>query len=95
MRTVSSFFKKRPSIENVWITLKENDKPVTSNKELAATFDKPFSYIVPNLSLHSNLGNNITNPNITDPVFYAIKNYENHPSIHVGNCRPERIFPIL
>ena len=50
---------------------------------------------MPNLSVHSNLGNDITNPNITDPVFYAIKNYENHPSIHVGNFGPERIFPIL
>ena len=37
--------------------------------------------MVPNLNLHNNLGDNITNPNITDPVFCTIQKYENHPSI--------------
>ena len=34
-----------------------------------------------NLSIGNNLGDNITNPNITDPVFCAIQKYEKHPSI--------------
>ena len=37
--------------------------------------------IVPNLNKENNLGDNIANPNITDPVFCAIQKYEKHPSI--------------
>ena len=39
-------------------------------------FNTFFSKIVPNLKIDNNLGDNITNPHITDPVFC-----ENHPSI--------------
>ena len=63
------------------ITLKENDKTITNNKGLAETFNTFFSKIVPNLNIYNNLGDDITNPNITDPVFCSIKKYENHPSI--------------
>ena len=44
-------------------------------------FNTFFSKIVPNLKIDNNLGDNITNPHITDPVFCAIKMYENHTSI--------------
>ena len=37
--------------------------------------------IVLNLNINNNLGDNITNPHITDPVFCTIQNYENHLSI--------------
>ena len=44
-------------------------------------FNTFFSKIVPNLNIDSNLGDNINNPNITDPVFCAIEKYENLPNI--------------
>ena len=49
--------------------------------ELAETFNTFLSKIVPNLNIDNNLGDNINNPNITDPVFCATQKYENHPSI--------------
>ena len=61
------------------ITLKESNKTNTNN--VAETFNTFFSKIVPNLNIGQNLGDNITNPNITDPVFYTIQKYEKHPSI--------------
>ena len=63
------------------ITLKKINKTITNNVELAETFNTFFSKIVPNLNIDNNLGDNITNPNITDPVFCAIQKYEKHPSI--------------
>ena len=63
------------------ITLKESNKTITNNVELVETFNTFFSKIVTSLKIRNNLGDNITNPNITDPVFCAIQNYEKHPSI--------------
>ena len=63
------------------ITLKERNKTITNNVELDETFNTFFSKIVPSLDIDNNLGDNITNPNITDPVFCAIQKYEKHPSI--------------
>ena len=63
------------------IKLKENDEPVKNNEGLTNTFNKFFNNIIQNLDIDTNLGGNITNPNITDPVFYALKNYEHHSSI--------------
>ena len=51
------------------ITLKESNKTITNNVELAWTFNTFFSEIVPNLNIDNNLEDNITNLNITDPVF--------------------------
>ena len=56
--------------------IKESNKTITNNLELAETFP-----IVPNLNKENNLGDNIANPNITDTVFCAIRKYEKHPSI--------------
>ena len=61
------------------ITLKERNKTITNNVELAEAFNISFSKIVPSLNIVNNLGDNITNPNITDPVFCAIQKYEKHP----------------
>ena len=63
------------------ITLKESNKTVTNNVELAETLNTFFSKIVPSLIIDNNLGDNITNPNIIDPVFCAIRKYEKYPSI--------------
>ena len=60
------------------MTLKESNKTITNNAELAQMFNTLFGKIVPNLNIDNNLGNNITNPNITDPVFCAIQKYEKH-----------------
>ena len=51
-----------------YITVKGSNKAITNNEELPET-------------IINNLEDSITNPNSTDPVFCAIKNYENHPSI--------------
>ena len=79
-KTISPLFSEKV-FHRERITLKECNKRITNNAELAETFNTCFSKIVPNLNIDSNLGNNITNPNITDPVFCAIQKYEKHPSI--------------
>ena len=61
------------------IALRKSNKTITDNEELAETFNAFLSNIV--LTFNNNLRDNMTNPNITNPVFCAIKNYENHPSI--------------
>ena len=48
---------------------------------MAGTFNTVFSKIVPNLMIDNNLGCDITNPIITDPVFFATKRCGNHQSI--------------
>ena len=63
------------------ITLKECNKTITNNVELAETFNTFFSRNVPSLNIDNNLGDNITNPNITDPVSCAVQRYEKYPSI--------------
>ena len=79
-KTISPLFSEK-AFHRECITLKESNKTITNNVELAETFNTFFSKIVPNLNIDSNLGDNITNPNITDPVFCAIQKYEKHPSI--------------
>ena len=64
-----------------YITLKESNKTVTNNEELAETFNTFFSKIVPNHNIVNNLRDNIIHSNISDPVFCAIKKYENQPSV--------------
>ena len=65
-KITSPFFSEK-TFHRECITLKESNKTITNNEELAETFNKFFSKIVPNLNLDNNLGDNITNPNITDP----------------------------
>ena len=49
--------------------------------EIAEIFNKLFSKIVENLDTDKTLVSNIASSDITDPVFYAIKKHEDHPSI--------------
>ena len=78
-KTISPLFFKK-AFHRECTTLKESNKTIKNNVELAETFNTFFSKIVPNLNIDNNLGDNITNPNITDPAFCAIQKYEKHPS---------------
>ena len=74
-KTISPLFSKK-AFHRECITLNESNKKITNKLELAETFNTFFSKIVPNLNIENNLGDNITNPNITDLVFCAIQKYE-------------------
>ena len=69
-KTISPLFSETV-FHRECITLKESNKTITNNVELAETFNTFFSKIVPNVNMDNNLGDNITNPSITDPVFCA------------------------
>ena len=59
------------------ITLIENEKVVSDERELVKIFNEYLSNILPNLDIQRP-------PSITlyhDPVLRAIKKFENHPSI--------------
>ena len=58
-----------------------NNKTISNNEELAETFNKHFSKLVESLDIDKTLASNIASSDIIDPVFNAIKKYENHPSI--------------
>ena len=79
-KTISPLLSEK-AFHRECITLKQSNKIITNNVELAETFNTSFSKIVLNLKIGNNRGDNITNPNITDPVFSAVQKYENHPSI--------------
>ena len=78
-KTISPVFSEK-DFHREYITLNKSNKTISNKQKLTETFNTSFSKIVPNLNLGNNLGDNITNPNITDPVLCAIQNYENHPS---------------
>ena len=63
------------------MTLKESNKMITNNEEVAERFDLFFSNIVPYLNIDNDLCDKKVSPNSTDPVFGAIKKYGNRPSI--------------
>ena len=63
------------------ITLINNNKTISNNEELAETFNKHFSKLVESLDIDKTLASNIASSDIIDPVFNAIKKYENHPRI--------------
>ena len=73
--------------------LKESNQTIPNTEELAETFNTFFSEIVPNLNIDNNLGGNIANPHNADPVFCAIKNCENHPSIQEMMSKTNLLFP--
>ena len=58
-----------------------NNKTISNNEELAETFNKDFSKLVESLDIDKTLASNIASSDIINPVFNAIKKYENHPSI--------------
>ena len=58
-----------------------NNKIISNGEKLAEIFNKHFSKIVEKLDIDETLASNIASSDITDPVFNAIKKYEDHPSI--------------
>ena len=63
------------------IILNNNNKTISNNEELAEIFNNHFSKLVENLDVDETLASNIASSDITDPIFSAIKKYEDHPSI--------------
>ena len=61
--------------------MNNNNKTISNNEELEEIFNKHFSKIVENLDIDEALASNIASSDIANPVFNAIKKYEDHPSI--------------
>ena len=78
---IKVLFSPKKNFHREYITLKESNKKIINNEELAETFNILFREIVPNLNLDNNLEDNVTNSNIADTLFSTIKKYENHQSI--------------
>ena len=79
-KTVGPLFSEKAFHEES-IILNNNNKTVSTNKELAEIFNKHFSKLVENLDGDKTLASNMASSDNTDPVFNAIKKYEYHPSI--------------
>ena len=79
-KTVGPLFSEK-AFHKESIILSNNNKTISNNEELAKTFNKHFSKLVESLDIDKTLASNIANSDIIDPVFNAIKKYENHPSI--------------
>ena len=63
------------------IILNSNNETISNNEELGKIFKKHFSKLVENLDIDETLASHRASSDITDPVFNAIKKYEDHPSI--------------
>ena len=79
-KTVGPLFSEK-AFHKESIILNKTSKTISNNEELAETFNKHFSKLVESLDIDKTLTSNIASSDITDPVFNAIKKYENHPSI--------------
>ena len=79
-KTVGPLFSEK-AFHKESIILNNNNKTISNNEELAETFNKHFSKLVESLDIDKTLASNIASSDITDPVFNAIKKYENYPSI--------------
>ena len=77
-KTVGSLFSEK-AFHKESIILNNNNKTISNNEELAETFNKHFSKLVESLDIDKTQASNIASSDITDPVFNAIKKYENHP----------------
>ena len=64
-----------------YITLEENEKIISNDKELARNFNEFFVNILPNLSINTNHSFFINTGNENDPIAKAIAKYKSHPSI--------------
>ena len=64
-----------------YITLEENGKIISNDKELARKFNKFFVNILPNLSINTNHSFLINTSNKNDPIEKTIAKYKSHPSI--------------
>ena len=78
--TISPLFLEK-GFRKETIILKDSNRTITNNHELAETFNTFFSNITQNLKLDSNLVEITENLNISDAVIKAIKNYVKHPSV--------------
>ena len=63
-----------------YITLEENGKIITNDKELARIFNKFFVNIVANLGINTKHSFLINTDNENDPIEKAIAKYKNYPS---------------
>ena len=63
------------------IILKDNNRAITVNQELAGSFNTFYCSITRNLKTDSNLVEITQNLNTTDPNLKVIKKHEKHPSI--------------
>ena len=79
-KTVGPLFSEK-AFHKESIILNNNNKIISNDEELAEIFNKHFSKIVKKLDIDETLASNIASSHITDPVFNAIKKYEDHPSI--------------
>ena len=79
-QTISPLFSKK-AVRKETVILKDSNRTVTNNRELAETFNTFFSKITQNLKLDSNLVEITENLNISDHVLKAITKYEKYPSI--------------
>ena len=77
-QTISPLFSEK-AFRKETIILKDSNRTITNNHELAETFNTFFSNITKNLKLDSNLVEIKENLNIPYPVIKAIKKYEKHP----------------
>ena len=78
--TVKSLFSNKIK-STEYITLEENGKIISNDKELARIFNEFFVNIVPNLDINTNHSFLINTDNESDPIEKAIAKYKNHPSI--------------
>ena len=79
-QTISPLFSEK-AFRKETILLKDSNRTIRNNQELAETFDSFFSNITQNLKLDRNLVEITENLNISDPVIKVIKKYEKHPTI--------------
>ena len=61
--------------------MNNNSKTISNIEELAEILYKHFSKLAESLNTDKTLASNIASSDIVDPVFNAIKKYENHPGI--------------
>ena len=88
-KTVGPVFSEK-AFHKESIILNNNNKIISNNEELAENFNKHFSKIVEKLDIDETLASNIGSSDITNPVFNAIKKYEDHPSMKKNQTFHER-----
>ena len=79
-KTIGPLFSEK-AFHKEFIILNNNNKTISNNEERAEIFNNHFSKLVENVDLDETLVRNIASSDITDPLFNAIKKYEDHPSI--------------
>ena len=78
-QTIGPLFSEKTVCKETLI-LKDNNRTITNNHELAESFNTFFSNITQNLKIDGNLVEITENLNTSNPVLKVIKKYEKHPS---------------